>query len=80
LTLGTTFLKYGAMGPPKHKHVYLQENGKRICWKEIGGVGSSGIGKADGGGNKYIVIKEITDIIDGRTSKKFKRFKTESEQ
>jgi hypothetical protein len=23
LTLGTTFLKYGAMGPPKQRHVFL---------------------------------------------------------
>ena len=58
------------MGPPKHKHVYLQENGKRICWKEQGASGSNG--------NRYVVIKEITGISDGRDSKKFKRFKTES--
>ena len=67
------------MGPPKHKHVFLQENGKRICWKELGGGGSGGAGGNSGGGNKYIVIKEITSILEGRQTKKFKRFKAESD-
>ena len=58
------------MGPPKHKHVFLQDNGKRICWKEQGASGSNK--------NQFLVIKEITEIKDGRETKKFKRFKTES--
>ena len=69
LSLGTTFLKYGSMGQPKNRHVFLFENGKRLCWK-------------DPGGNKaksYITIKDIIEITDGRDTKKFKRFKATSE-
>ena len=70
LTLGTTFLKYGAMGPPKQRHVFLQENGKKLCWKEPGATSASG--------SRCIVVKEILKIEEGRDTKKFRRFKTES--
>lgn len=70
LSLGTTFLKYGALGPPKQRHVFLQENGKRLCWKDPGASSSKS--------SRYIIIKEIDNITDGRLTKKFKRFKTES--
>eukprot|EP00347_Sterkiella_histriomuscorum_P011376 403372690 len=65
LSLGTTFLKYGAMGQPKNRHVFLFENGKRLCWKDPGGNKSK----------SYILIKDITKITLGRETKKFKRFK-----
>jgi hypothetical protein len=60
------------MGPPKQRHVFLLENGKRLIWKDPGATTTKK--------SRYLVIKEISQIIDGRTSKKFKRFKTESEQ
>lgn len=69
LSLGTTFLKYGALGQPKQRHVFLFENGKRLCWK-------------DPGGNKaksFIMIKDIQKITNGRETKKFKRFHASSD-
>jgi len=59
------------MGPPKHRHVFLQENAKRLCWKDPGGASSSG--------SRFIVLKEIDKIEEGRGTKKFRRFKTDSE-
>jgi hypothetical protein len=57
------------MGQPKHKHVFLFENGKRLCWKEPGS------GKA----KSYILIKDIQRITNGRETKKFKRFPAQTE-
>lgn len=54
-------MKYGAKGKPKYKHVFLYENGKRLCWKE---PGSTKIGS-------YILMKDITKITNGRETKKF---------
>jgi len=50
--------------------VYLQENGKRLCWKDPGA--------AFGKKSKNILLKEIMQITEGRDTKKFKRFKPES--
>ena len=72
LSLGITFLKYGAIGQPKTRHVFLQENGKKLCWKEPGGAASKK--------SRCIILKEINQITEGRDTKKFKRFKSESAQ
>ena len=70
LILGTTFLKYGALGPPKQRHVFLQENGKRLGWKDPGATSTKK--------SRVIILREITAIIDGRETKKFKRYKAGS--
>jgi len=36
LLQGTIFIKYGKYGNPKSRHVYLFDNGKRLCWKDPG--------------------------------------------
>lgn len=59
------------MGPPKQRHVFLLENGKKLAWKDPGATSTSG--------SRFIVLKEILRIEEGRDTKKFKRFKTESE-
>ena len=59
MELGKIFLKYGALGQPKQKHVYLGDNGKKICWKD---PGVATLKKE----KKYILVKDITDIKDGR--------------
>ena len=56
------------MGQPKQKHVYLGDNGRKICWKDPG-VGSKKKEK------KFILIKDISEIKHGRETKKFNRFK-----
>lgn len=52
--------------------MFLQENGKRLNWKDPGSTSTKK--------SRYLVIKEISQIVEGRGSKKFKRFKTDSEQ
>lgn len=56
LQLGTIFLKYGALGQPKQRHVFLNENGKKLCWKDPGSTKAK----------NYILIKDIKQITDGR--------------
>ncbi|CDW77822.1 UNKNOWN [Stylonychia lemnae] len=70
LAIGTTFLKYGAMGQPKYRHIFLSENGKILCWKDPGAQKSK----------SQILIKDIQKITHGRDTKKFKRFKNTTEQ
>ena len=69
LAIGTTFLKYGAMGQPKNRHIFLSENGKILCWKDPGSAKSK----------SQIMIKDIQKVTHGRETKKFKRFKNYSE-
>jgi nitrous oxide reductase accessory protein NosL len=69
LMLGTIFLKYGARGQPKQRHVYLQDNGKRLSWKDPGATKAS----------NWITVKDIIRITNGRETKKFKRFKAVSQ-
>ena len=45
--------------------MFLQENGKKLCWKDPGAVKVK----------SFILIKDILRITDGRDTKKFKRFK-----
>lgn len=52
LSLGLTFLKYGRMGQPKNRHVFLSENGKLLCWKDPGGEKYK----------SYIQVKDIAKI------------------
>jgi hypothetical protein len=57
------------MGQPKQRHVFLNENGKKICWKDPGATKPK----------SYIMIKDIIKITEGRDTKKFKRFKAVSD-
>ena len=52
--------------------MYLGDNGKKICWKTPG----AGPQKKE---KKYIWVKDIVDIVEGREEKNFKKYKAVSE-
>lgn len=76
LTNGVTFLKYGRRGRPKPRHIFLIE--KAISWRE---PGSQDIPKSQDQKKfiRYMPILDFKEIIKGRDSEIFKRFKIKKE-
>jgi len=59
---GYTFRKYGKFGAPHERIVYLDE--KKIIWKDIKNLKD----------RNFILIPDITEIKEGRQTKKFKKY------
>ena len=78
---GEVFLKYGAFGYPKQKHVYF--DGVSLRWRASTKEGHAGIAKStEVNSGKCINLKESEGEIEvtyGRKTKAFKRFSVSSE-
>ena len=68
---GATFIKYGKKGTPKPRHVFLYD--KFICWRDPKDMRQPDV-KAKRK-KRMIALKEIREILMGRTTKPFEKFK-----
>eukprot|EP01022_Parablepharisma_sp_SALTPOND_P004529 TRINITY_DN120462_c2_g1_i1.p1 TRINITY_DN120462_c2_g1~~TRINITY_DN120462_c2_g1_i1.p1 ORF type:complete len:674 (-),score=78.24 TRINITY_DN120462_c2_g1_i1:3202-5223(-) len=70
VTTGDVFLKYGRMGNPHNRYVFLSENQERLCWQN----------KERTGAVRFIPTFEIRDVELGSTrTKVFQRYNIPAE-
>jgi hypothetical protein len=62
-------MKYGRRGKPKPMHVFMYE--KTICWRDPKDLNLPNFKKSN---ERQIPMKEITEVVEGRTTDVFKRF------
>ncbi len=70
MTTGDVFLKYGRMGSPHNRYVFLSENQQRLCWQD----------KERTGVVRFVLTGEIRDVELGSTrTKVFQRYNIPAE-
>lgn len=71
---GATFIKYGKKGAPKARHVFLHE--KFLCWRDPKDMRMPDL-KSKRKIKRMIELSKITEILHGRTTKQFAKYKNE---
>ncbi len=70
ITTGDVFLKYGRMGSPHNRYVFLSENQQRICWQDQERKGTV----------RFVLAADIRDVELGSTrTKVFQRYNIPAE-
>ena len=68
---GLTFVKYGQKGAPKPRHIFLHD--KFICWRDPKDISIPDLKTKKR--KRYIPLKEITRVEEGRGAKTFAKYK-----